>query len=305
MKNTPSSIVFLAGPFIGDTLLIFSTVSFLKNMFRKVYFVTYHDDLMTTLNPYDEIKVVGINSCINILASGEKKVIISNHPGEIIINGTNLPLIVSNNAKNYKFIDLYYRSSIFKEYKKMNYSNAMFEIISHFFKYKLSYRPKQLTISLKRRLNNNTSDIAYLNAKFPFLLKEYIILIEGTSMTAKKFNKWEQLINKLIEITNGRYQIIRINETEVPFNKLDHPNVHYVHCNLKYYPYIFLNKNCCLVVSTDTGLAHLSAMLGLKHLFSMQFQTLLFGIMALGSTIPLSERKMKITSKKSKTTLLD
>lgn len=264
MKNTHSSVVFLAGPFIGDALLIFSTVSLLKNMFREVYFVTYHNDLITTLNPYDEIKVVDINSCKNILASEEKKIIISNHPGESVINGTKLPLIVSNNAKNYKFIDLYYRSSIFKEYKKMNYSKAMFEIISRFFKYKLSYRPNQLTISLKRKLNSNTSDITYVNTKYSFFSKEYIVLIEGTSMNAKKFDKWEQLIDKLTEITNGRYQIIRIHESECYSNKLDPTGRHYVYCNLKYYPYIFLDENCCLVVSTDTGLAHLSAMLGTK-----------------------------------------
>ena len=59
------------------------------------------------------------------------------------------------------------------------------------------------------------------------------------------------------------YQIIRISESEVRPKKTDPANVDYLHCDLKYYPYIFLNKNCHLVISTDAGLAHLSAMLGI------------------------------------------
>ena len=262
MKKTYSSGIFLSGPFIGDTLLFFSTVSALKHLFHEVYFVTYHDDLITTLNPFKKIKIINIDRCKNMLASNDKKIIISNHPGEITINGVNLPLIISNHAKNYEFIDLYYRNDIFKKYKGMNYCKAMFKIISHLFKYESLYRPNQLTVSLKRKLNSNIPDIEHMNTRYPFLSKKYIVLIEGTSMDAKKFDKWDRLVKEIIKITNGRYQIIRIKGEKIRSKEIDSGNVHYLHCDYKYYPYVFINNNCCLSVSTDTGLAHLSAMLG-------------------------------------------
>jgi ADP-heptose:LPS heptosyltransferase len=219
--------------------------------------------LIKTLNPFREIKTVNINNCKDLLASEDKKVIISNHPGEVKKNEAFLPLMVSNYAKNYEFVDLYYRSSIFIKYKGENYSKAMFQIILRFFGCKFPYKPNQLATSLKRKLSNNTSDIVQMDIEYPFLSKEeYIVLIEGTSMNAKKFSKWEQLIKELNKIIKCRYQIIRISNTKVRLKKTDSVNVHYLHCDLKYYPYIFSNKNCRLVVSTDTGLAQLSAMLG-------------------------------------------
>lgn len=262
-ENRYSSVVFLSGPFIGDTLLFFSTVSLLKDMFREVYFITYHEDLIKAINPFREIKTVNINNCRNMLASDDKKVVISNHPGEIKKNEAFLPLIVSNYAKNYELVDVYHRSGIFMKYKGENYSKAMFQIISRFFGHKLPYKPNKFAVSLRRKLSNNTSDTAYMGIKYPFLLtKEYIVLIEGTSMNAKKFNKWGQLIKELNKITKRRYQIIRISNTKARPKKANSANVRYLYCDLKYYPYIFSNKNCRLVVSTDTGLAQLSAMLG-------------------------------------------
>lgn len=264
MKNTYSSHIFISGSFIGDTLLFFSTVSMLKDISSEIYFVTYHEDLIRALNPFKKIKIVDIGKCKNLLASQDKKIIISNHPGETIKNGVNLPAVISSYAKNYKFVDLYYRNDIFKKYKGVNYSEAMFKIVSRSLKHKSSYRPNQLIASLRKKLNKNSSDIAYMNAKYPFLsTKKYIVLIEVASMNTKKFNKWEQLIKKLREITNNRYQIIRISEAKLQSKKTD-TGIHHMYCDLKYYPYIFLNKNCHLVISTDTGLAHLSAMLGVE-----------------------------------------
>lgn len=263
MKKYPE-IIILAGPFIGDTLLLFSAIVFLKNKFKNIYFITYHNELISRLNPLQEIKVLNINDCKELLSSEKDKKIMSNHPGEVVINGKNLPLVIAHNAKNYELVDLYYRSKVFSKYKGKSYSYAILALISKHFNFKSSYKPHMLGAMLKKKLIQNKNDIKFMFNKCPFLTKKYIVLIEGTSMNAKKYNKWDELIDKLGDISNGTFHIVRIDDNKLPNKFSEKENISKIYCDLKYYPYIFLNQNCQFVLSTDTGLAHLSAMLAMK-----------------------------------------
>ena len=237
------NILFLASPYIGDSVFLWDVANKLASVGKNIVFVAKSSKLFQNINETDNIVIFDI-------ASTEWKgfinnsLIISNHEAQKTELGYIPEPLKEIPHESYKLLDLHAKQKLGRTEALESYTDLMWKKLAD------ACGIKESDSILKKHMSFNKEEV---EKKFPWATRPYVLIISGTTTNSKKYSNWNDVANEIEQ----RHKL-NVVIADDPAEYVDSDPRRQVF-NLSDFPLLFSHPNCRIVLGGDTGMCHLAA----------------------------------------------
>ena len=239
------NILFIASPYIGDTVFIWDVANRLASMGKTIVFVTYFSKIFENINEWDNITVFDIASK-EWKNSVHNSLIVSNHEAKKTEFGYIPEPLETLPLESYKLLDLHAKQKLGRTEEMENYPDLMCEKVMEACGIKtLDHN------SIYKKTTSLEKDV--IEKKFPWTSNPYVLIISGTTTNSKKYSGWNAIADEVERIY--KFKVV-IADDPAEHNSSDPRRQVF---SLDDFPLLFKHPNCLMVLGGDTGMCHLAA----------------------------------------------
>lgn len=237
--------LFIAAPFIGDTVFIWDVANRIAGAGKTVVFVTYFPKIFQNVNKWDNVTIFDIASkkwkrFIN------NSLIISNHEAQKTEFGYIPEPLKEIPHESYKLLDLHAKQKLGRTEALESYTSLMWRKVA----YECGIKVSDFDSTHEEPPYFKTEEIEKI---FPWTSKPYILIISGTTTNSKKYSSWDDMASEIEQLHKLNVVIADDPATHVDLDPRRQV------FNLNDFPLLFSHPNCRMVLGSDTGMCHLAA----------------------------------------------
>lgn len=239
------NILFIASPYIGDTVFIWDVANRLASEGKTIVFVTYFPSIFQNVNESGNITVFDI-------ASKEWKnfvnnsLIVSNHEAKKTAFGYIPEPLEDISYDSYKLLDLHAKQKLGRTDGIGNYPDLMWKEIMK------ECGIKEFDHStIHKKPTSFEKDV--IEKRLPWTSKPYVLIISGTTANSKKYSSWDSIAGEIEQL----HKVTVVIADDPDEHERSNPRRQVF--NLNEFPLLFKHPNCKMVLGSDTGMCHLAA----------------------------------------------